>query len=249
MSKIKKDTIVLHLKKLGVKNGDSIVVHSQLFMLGGVDIDDVYNGIFEVIGPNGTLAVPTYTFSVKPPEIYDTLKTSGEVGVFGNYVRKKNVSVRSNSPIHSHSIIGKNSNLFLSTPCTESIGGRSDFSIFYKKDFKLVLLGVDFNSAATYIHHVETCCSVPYRSWVLLGRIIRLDNGKIKHINCKYYARNKFSRNTRFNVVMEGLKYTSDVIGYGESYCVKVKELHSHVEKMLSSNPYSLLESLNTVKI
>src|SRR5207248_11685390 len=95
------------LRTAGVARGDLVFAHVGLGMLGfareGRSVDDasaVLAGAFDdVLGEEGTLAVPTYTYSYTIGETYDPLTTPSTVGPFTDYVRELPGARRSIDPI------------------------------------------------------------------------------------------------------------------------------------------------------
>ena len=63
--------IVYALRNVGLEKGDSVFIHSNLGFFGKMKdatVSDDYNNffknaIFEIIGENGTLITPTFSFS------------------------------------------------------------------------------------------------------------------------------------------------------------------------------------------
>ena len=59
------DDLRAHLHALGVRTGDHLTVHSRLLSFGYIDggVATVFETLREVVGPRGTIVVPTYTLS------------------------------------------------------------------------------------------------------------------------------------------------------------------------------------------
>jgi aminoglycoside 3-N-acetyltransferase len=59
------DDLRAHLHALGVQTGDHVTVHSRLLSFGYIDggVASVFEMLREVVGPQGTIVVPTYTLS------------------------------------------------------------------------------------------------------------------------------------------------------------------------------------------
>ena len=80
--KYSKEETALALKKLGLMKGDSLFVHSNIGFFGILEntknIDDVcemfFDSIFELIGAEGTIFVPAFTYSFSRGEVFDPLK-------------------------------------------------------------------------------------------------------------------------------------------------------------------------------
>ncbi len=109
----------LHSKKqleedlihLGIKPGDKLLIHSSYKSLGG--IEDGAAGFFEAItdllGPEGTLLLPTLTFRpVYETKFFDVKETPSCVGYLTEYFRTQVEGVvRSLHPTHSCAVWGK----------------------------------------------------------------------------------------------------------------------------------------------
>ena len=57
-----KQDVILGLKNLGLKTGDVVLLHSSYISLGDFEgtPQDVLDAFFEVVGPEGTVAVPAF---------------------------------------------------------------------------------------------------------------------------------------------------------------------------------------------
>ena len=98
MKYTKLDTIEA-LKKSGIMRSDTVFFTTSLGMLGVPDIKKInsindiclfiFNSIKKVLGPNGTILVPTYSYSFgnvyknKLP-VFDPLKAHSKIGPFPN---------------------------------------------------------------------------------------------------------------------------------------------------------------------
>ena len=89
---IHKKDIVSGLKKLGLKAGDVVLLHSSLSSLGHVDggAETVIEAFLAVLGAKGTLVVPTF----------------GKVGVVTEVLREDPRAVKSFHPVACVAAIG-----------------------------------------------------------------------------------------------------------------------------------------------
>lgn len=167
MTVVNQNDIKKAVKELGIKAGDTVLVHSSFKSLGTVDggAEAVISGFLDVIGEDGTLVFPT--FCQKDFEhAYETwhLDKDSDVGYLTNYFRKREGSLRSDHATHSVAACGKDA-AFL----TETHGhthkrfgsmGDTNFSAdspwekMYQRDAKVVLLGVGPISI-TFRHYAE----------------------------------------------------------------------------------------------
>lgn len=81
-------------KKLGIKKGDILCVHTELFNFGrpllprNEFLQTILDCFFEVIGKEGTLIMPTFTYSFCKNEVYDKLNSPTKMGALNEYFRR-----------------------------------------------------------------------------------------------------------------------------------------------------------------
>ena len=79
--------------KLGLQKGDTLCVHTELFNFGfpllsrNEFLQTILDCFFEVIGKEGTLIMPTFTYSFCKNETYDKVHSKGKVGVLNEFFR------------------------------------------------------------------------------------------------------------------------------------------------------------------
>jgi len=120
---VTKEDVKEGLKRLGLGKDDIVFVHSSLSSLGYVEggADTVIDALLETVGPQGTVAVPTYStnslkylededayyeLSVVHMEPYDPETTPVWTGLIPETFRKRKNALRSLSPTHSIAAIG-----------------------------------------------------------------------------------------------------------------------------------------------
>lgn len=176
MREITKPQLIEILNNLGIQPGDGLLVHSALQFLGkpqgGVEM--YAEALQNVIGPEGTIAVPTFNFDFARGEDYDPATAPAiKMGVFSEHVRQLPDVLRSTHPMQSLGLLGGKAAALaaLDTPCAFDDG--SAFDRMLDLDFKLLLLGANIQ-AVSMIHHSEQRANVPYRYWKdFSGRILR----------------------------------------------------------------------------
>ena len=127
-----KEDIKRGLKKLGLKKGDLVLVHSSLssfgYVVGGANT--MIDALLETVGHKGTVVVPTLTgsekLSVNNPPVFDPENTLCWTGKIPETFRKRKEAIRSLHPTHSVAAIGAMAKELLRdheksiTPCGES---------------------------------------------------------------------------------------------------------------------------------
>jgi aminoglycoside 3-N-acetyltransferase len=158
---VHKDDIAQGLVALGIQAGDALLLHSALSSLGRVEggAPAVVEAFLSVLGPTGTLAVPTLPDVNKPfaPE-----SSPSTVGQMTETVRQWPGALRSRHPTHAVAAIGAQARYLtdgheLTLPC----GPDSPYGKLGALRGWVLLLGVDQDRNTTW-HAAETIVDVPY---------------------------------------------------------------------------------------
>lgn len=180
---LKKD-IINSLKKCGVIEGQSIIVHTSLsrlgFVCGGAQV--VIEALLECVGENGTIMMPTQSWKNLDPEYgvhweepkewwqlirdnwpaYDKdITPTNKMGAVAEMFRKWPGVLRSNHPVRSVAAYGKNAEYLVSNHNLSNIfGEESPLAKLYKLDGHVLLLGVDYDKN-TSIHLADVRANYP----------------------------------------------------------------------------------------
>jgi aminoglycoside N3'-acetyltransferase len=141
---------------LGVAPGDVLMVHSSFdrfhgFRGGPVD---VVRALQEIVGPGGTLMMPTVPFRSTAVEyalgepVFDVRRTVSRMGLITEVFRRSPGVVRSMHPTHSVAVWGSRADAIIAghehaeTPC----GRLTPYGRLLEYDGKILLVGVTANS-------------------------------------------------------------------------------------------------------
>ncbi|EAI3905184.1 aminoglycoside N(3)-acetyltransferase [Campylobacter lari] len=188
-------------KKLGIKKGDILCVHSELFNFGtpllprNEFLQTILDCFFEVIGKEGTLIMPTFTYSFCKNEVYDKLNSPTKIGALNEYFRKQIGVKRTNDPIFSFAVKGAKEGLF-DTQNLSCFGENSGYDILTKNNGKIIYFGLDW--AHTFIHYIEEKFKVDYRYFKIFQGIIKDEKKEYKK-EIQYYVR-YFDRQSELNL-------------------------------------------------
>ncbi len=157
--------LIKGLSEIGIKKGDTVFVHSSLKSMGEVEGGalTVINALKEVIGEEGTLLFPAFSFSVCSSKYFSYNDTPSCVGFISETFRKLDGVVRSMHPTHSASAYGKNAieitkdHYLDETP----VGANSPLRKLPKYNGKILMLGCPFASN-TFMHGMEEVANVKY---------------------------------------------------------------------------------------
>lgn len=163
------------LKKIGVENGQNIIVHTSMksfgFVCGGPQI--IIEALIESVGEEGTIMMPTQTWKnldpsygvhwEEPKEWWDIIRSNwpaydkditptNSMGAVAEMFRRWPGAMRSNHPVRSFSAWGKNANHLVNNHNLSDIFGEtSPVAKLYDLDGYVLLLGTSYDKN-TSIH-------------------------------------------------------------------------------------------------
>ncbi len=246
MQDVMRRQVVEGLTAVGIRAGDSVLVHAAIQYLGKpVGGVDMYRQAFDkVLGPDGTLAVPTFTFVFARGQAYDPANTPSEqMGVFAEHIRTLPHAVRSPHPLQSVALIGRHAAeiALLDTPSAFDPG--SAFERMLDLDFTMVLLGASIR-VASIVHYSEQKAKVPYRVWKSFdGTVLRAGSAAG---TCRMFARDLAldPRNdfTPVQVLLEDRGLWRQVkLNYGSVAACRLRDVVAAADDLLAKDPWALV--------
>ena len=163
-----KEQLKQDLYNLGIREGDTVLMHSSFKSLGGIEGDakGFFEAFLELLGKEGTLVLPTlsYSYVTAANPHFDRAGTKSCVGYLSEYFRTSVPGViRSMHASHSCAAVGR-----LAEYLTENhelddtpVGPNSPFTKLPKVGGKILMLGCNFGSN-TSMHGVEETTYPPY---------------------------------------------------------------------------------------
>jgi aminoglycoside 3-N-acetyltransferase len=141
--------IIGDLQAMGLMAGDNVMVHSSLSSIGRVEggAETVVEAFLELLGPEGTLMVPTFTHS--GCQYFDPLITPSLNGAITEAARHVPGAVRSLHPTHAATAIGPDAERLVDDGDRGALGRDCALDRLCKKGGYVLLLGVDHKSNST----------------------------------------------------------------------------------------------------
>ena len=157
------------LRELGLREGDSVLVHSSFKSLGEVEkgAETVIDAFETAVGKEGTVIFPTLCMT-EFDKVYETwhMDKPSDAGYLTNYFRLLDGALRSDQATHSvaargkhaayltetHGKTGKRYGIYGDTP----FASDSPWEKMYHMDTKVVFIGVNLKKC-TFRHYVEYC--------------------------------------------------------------------------------------------
>lgn len=162
---ITKERLVADLRRIGLQQGDSVLVHSSLSKIGFVEggPKTLVDALFEVTGESGTLLFPTFPAKgrnkthLEEHPYFDINNTPSQMGAVTEYFRKLNNVYRSFHPTDCVAAKGPLAEFYTDTHFGQ-LTPYTEFSPFRKlcaKKGKILMLGTTLNGACTNLHTLE----------------------------------------------------------------------------------------------
>ena len=127
------------------------------------DCDKFIDSIINKVGPDGTIIFPTFNWNFCKNEKFDIQKTASQCGALTNIALKRKDFERTQHPIYSFSVWGKDKKKLISMNNKSSWGEDSPFAYLFEKKAKNLFVGIDYKKAFTMDHYFEQKNSVEYR--------------------------------------------------------------------------------------
>lgn len=161
------EKLVEGFRKLGVEEGDTLLVHSSYKSFGPVDggPQTVIRALEAALGTDGegTLIMPTFNFGFNKGEPWDVRTTPSKMGVLTELVRLDPRAKRVFHPFYSFAVLGKHAKMLGSLRYKSAYERNSVFGKLRDLDGKIMVIGLSYTNSMTFFHHIEQMEGVDYR--------------------------------------------------------------------------------------
>ncbi|MEU6377814.1 AAC(3) family N-acetyltransferase [Streptomyces sp. NPDC046909] len=171
---VTRGTVAAQLRELGVRDGETLLVHSSLKSLGWVCGGPVavVQGLLDALGPTGTLVVPTQTGELSDPALWGNPPVPEEwwepirasmppydpqvtpcrhVGVLPETVRTWPGALRSAHPQTSFAAIGAHAREVIDGHATDCrLGEQSPLARLEARHARVLLLGAGYDTCTSF---------------------------------------------------------------------------------------------------
>ncbi|MEA2554474.1 MAG: aminoglycoside 3-N-acetyltransferase [Fimbriimonadaceae bacterium] len=252
MSVVTADDIGSSFRAAGVGAGDTLCLHSDAIVLAQMAIgtpqeraDSFINALEDLLGPEGTLVVPTFTYSFTEGKPYDPSMSPSKVGVLTEMFRVRQNVLRTRDPIFSFAVSGSKAREYASASVEESFGDKSAFALLQRDNAWIACLGCALDRV-TFVHRVEQIAGVDYRyPKVFSGEVI--ENGRQTELKTTYLVRD-LERATQTDLrllqsklIAEG-KLNLKPVGRIALLTVRAQDFLASALELLKTNPSGLIK-------
>ena len=150
--------LVSGLRRVGVQSGEVVFAHASLRRFGHLEggPEMVIEALLEAVGPEGTLALPGFSFQLKevPAPVFDVRNTPVWASKLYEAFRTRPGVLRSHHVTHSVCAIGARARELTAEHSRTPCGPESPFRKLAAWGARILLLGVSHNASTTF-HAVE----------------------------------------------------------------------------------------------
>ena len=159
------------LEALLVREGKMLLVSSDLTGLAlqaaarseRFSADELLDRLKEKVGHSGTLLLPTFNFDFCDGKPFDLRRSPSRTGALSAAALVREDFQRTHHPIHSFAVWGKERDTLCRLDNRSSFGPDSPFAYLHKNAAEMLIIGLGYQGAFTFVHYVEETESVPYR--------------------------------------------------------------------------------------
>lgn len=233
------------LLNLGVKSGDTLLVHSSMKALGTqCTPEEIIDELLSVLGEEGTLLMPALTYESVTSQhpIFDSETTEPCVGLLPRTLMHTPGVERSVHPTHSVCARGKLAHTLTVGHAMDdsAVGPRSPFMLLPLYKGKLLFIG-DILESCTFLHGVEDIVKPPYLRAVKNKYVV---NGQER----EYIGYDDFGWGQEFQRLADILEEPDIQKGKllaANAYLVDTRALFVAALSKMRSEPYSFVTDIS----
>jgi aminoglycoside 3-N-acetyltransferase len=251
MDYLTKEDIIRGFRECGIRSGSVLMLHLDAIFLSQtqpMSKKDRYALFFEalneVLGPEGTLVIPTFTYSATKGDPFIVEETPSTVGDLTEYFRKMPAVKRTRDPIFSVAVIGQKTTKFCEAKVGDSFGKNSIFDLLDQSNAWLGCVASKF--LVTHTHFVEQSVGVDYRYFKNYEYRI-IENGVEQKGVLKYYVRD-LKRESEMELALlekrlkEKEQFQKGKIGRFSVSLVSSKDFRREAEYLISEKGNALIK-------
>ncbi len=241
------------LRFIGIKPGSVVLVHPDAIVAAQFPdmpnerrLDLLIEAIDAAIGGDGTLVMPTFSYSFTKGEAFDICNTPSAVGMVTERFRTQPGVCRTADPIFSFAGRGPRAQELCAIPVKECFGAESAFAALHRLNAHIVDLGCSMSQGGTFVHYIETAHGVDYRYKKAFSGTIVSPSGQTNECSVVYNVRDLTRRSEadlrrlQKRLADDGKLRTAEV-GRSRIVAVTASDLFDTAWKMLDEDPVSLI--------
>ena len=238
---------------LGLKKKTNVLFHTSLLNFGKIEggVKSIYNCARDIIGEEGNIIVPTFTYSYRINKVFDVNKSKSYpmIGVFSENIRNMRDSYRNTDPLFSFCCTGPDKQKLIERKSINCFGNKSVYVKLQKKNILIVNLGITYSTGLTAFLHIEKLANVSYRKdKIFSGTSINHQGKKIfdkaKHfIRDDLFFKSHITNRERVGKILEKKRISKVVKKKNHKhFSVKFNEFSEEVYNLLIKKPHIMIE-------
>lgn len=247
--------LVEALGAVGVHEGDGLLVHSALQLLGKPEggLEMYGAALRECSGPEGTIAAPAFSFAFARGKDYDPENTPSEgMGAFSEWLRQHPDALRTSHPMQSLSVLGARAEDLANRDTASAFDDGSAFERMLELDFKLLLLGADVQ-AASIVHYSEQRAEVPYRYWKEFSGKVRVGSNWEMRSYRMFVRDLELDPKLRLTPIREALEakgqWAEQRLNYGRIALCSQRDFVAATDELLAADPWALVKQPERLRV
>ncbi len=181
--------------KLSIRKKDSIsVVSNSLGILlynkkkkKKFKVENILLALKKIVSIHGLIMIDAFNWDFCKKKIYDYKNSTNSIGALAKSALNDHEFNRSNNPIYSFLIYGKNKKKICNLKHETCFGMDTPFGEMIKNKGKCLIIDLDFRASA-YVHVAEQLANVEYRFFKKFQGIM-IKDGKKEKISTKMFCR------------------------------------------------------------
>jgi aminoglycoside 3-N-acetyltransferase len=248
------DRLAAALEALGIGSGAHLFVHAAFERIGWPvgGLDAAFDTLQRVVGPEGTIAAPTFTFPFCRGVAYVAASTpSLGMGVLAEHIRRHPAALRTRHPIQSMSVVGRHAARLAGVETQTAYGADSAFAMLPPLGFRLLLLGASPRSVSL-VHLAEETVGVPYRSMKTFAGSVDFGDGAAQRTASMYVRDLAMAPDVDERRVSDALavagRWHETPLNHGRLATALAADYHEAACGLLRRDPFALLTNADAVR-
>jgi aminoglycoside 3-N-acetyltransferase len=237
--------IVAALRRLGIRPGDALIVHSSLSRLGFVagGVDAVVMALQETVGASGTLGAPTFWTvdpnAVEEDTLFDAVQGKSQMGIISDRIRQLPGAARSLHPTHSATFVGPLAQDLTAEHHKDEtpVGAHSPYRKLAAINGKILLLGVTLEYLTSFHTIEDETAHFPYQIYNPGRKRFRVLSPEGEELTLYARIHSEETARLRQCIKMEPYLVAAGVmvkgqVGTGDAILLDAKGLHEALHRL-----------------
>ncbi|WP_323914998.1 AAC(3) family N-acetyltransferase [Aeromonas veronii] len=239
------------LSTLGIARGSTLMVHSDAMAVAqfpgqsnNAGMHAFWSGIQEWLGDEGTLLVPTFTYSLTRQVCFDRATSPSEVGLMTELFRTLPDVGRTRDPIFSMAVWGAGGGEIITAGGHDCFGQDSPFAWLAAHDGWIAGFACH-PDRITFTHYVEQQLGVDYRFMKRFEGDV-CEGGAVRPWYCDYFVRrldlaSEIDLSRLVDALKSQGKWRQALFGRLPVWAVRCADFAAVAKQLITEHPHALI--------